>query len=142
MMKGVSQGCRDVVAFTLAKHFRQEKNLPESASFRPFSRMIFSANEIPKSPDRSYAYYRRWCIVPFPNIFRPGENEDKKILQWITQEEELSGLLNFSVNGLKRLHHQQRFTEPEPVKKALDDYMKFNDTVEAFIQECCRNVAK
>jgi len=44
-----------------------ERKNQDPFSFRPFSRMIFSASEIPKSPDRSYAYYRRWCIVPFPN---------------------------------------------------------------------------
>ena len=32
MMGGVSEGCRDVVAFTLAKHFRVEKKLPMEAN--------------------------------------------------------------------------------------------------------------
>lgn len=105
--------------------------------FRPYSRLLYSANEIPKSPDRSFAYYRRWCIIPFSNTFTPGVNEDKNIIEKITPEHELSGLLNFAINGLKRLHNQQVFTEPEPVKQALSEYMKANDTVEAFISDCC-----
>lgn len=32
MMQGVSKGCRDVVAFTLAKHFRIEKKFPQEAT--------------------------------------------------------------------------------------------------------------
>ena len=32
MMQGVGEGCRDVVAFTLAKHFRVEKKLPADAT--------------------------------------------------------------------------------------------------------------
>ena len=33
--------------------------------FRPFARLVYSANEIPQSNDKSFAYYRRWCIYNF-----------------------------------------------------------------------------
>ena len=46
--------------------------------FRPFARLLFSANEIPRSKDRSFAYYRRWCIIPFPNRFI-GDDADRSL---------------------------------------------------------------
>ncbi|MFC1717075.1 phage/plasmid primase, P4 family [Candidatus Poribacteria bacterium] len=66
--------------------------------FRPFARMIFSANEIPSSSDRSFAYYRRWSIIPFPNQF-VGENADTNLIDRLTQPDELSALLNQALIG-------------------------------------------
>ena len=37
--------------------------------FKPFATLVFSANSIPASYDRTHAFYRRWEIIPFPNRF-------------------------------------------------------------------------
>jgi putative DNA primase/helicase len=104
--------------------------------FRPFARLAFSANEIPRSPDTSYAYFRRWCIIPFPNRFE-GANEDKSLADKLTQPNELSGLLNRALKGLHRLFQHEKFTDSATVKDSLLDYKKQNDTVAAFVTDCC-----
>lgn len=108
--------------------------------FRPFARLVFSTNEIPRSPDRSFAYYDRWCIIPFPNQFILGANADKDILLKLTSKWELSGLLNRALAGLRRLMANGAFTESETVQQALVDYKKSNDTVMAFCLECVEKV--
>ncbi len=113
-----------------------ERKHQDAFYFRPFARMVFSANEIPNSKDTSFAYYRRWCILPFPNQFT-GDNADKSILDKITQPEELSGLLNHALKGLRRLFQQGDFSESKSTQRALEDYEKANDSVAAFISDKC-----
>lgn len=109
-------------------------------NFRPFARLIFSANEVPLSKnDNSFAYFRRWCIIPFQKRFT-GDDADKKMREKITTPAELSGLLNWALKGLDRLWKQQDFSQPETVKEALKDYQKANDSVAAFIDDQCEIV--
>lgn len=102
--------------------------------FKPFARLVFSANETPRARDRSYAYYRRLCIIPFEQRFE-GKNEDKDILSKLTTEENLSALLNQALIGLRRVMQNKGFTQPEKVKQALAEYEKQNDPVKAFVDD-------
>jgi putative DNA primase/helicase len=104
--------------------------------FRPFARLIYSANDIPRSPDRTFAFYRRLCIIPFPYQFL-GTKADKGLINKLTTPEELSGLLNRALKGLRRLQENKVFTEPDTVKKALAEYQKWNDPIAGFVQDKC-----
>ena len=74
-----------------------------SFSFVNYAKLIFSANKLPMSPDKSYAFYRRWILISFPNTFE-GENRNPNILEEISTPEELSGLLNWALEGLSLIH--------------------------------------
>ena len=104
--------------------------------FRPFSRLVYSANQLPYSYDKSFAYYARWIIIPFPNQF-VGKDADKTLGFRLIQPNELSGLLNRALTGLNCLFENQDFTESETVKDAVIDYQKQNDSVAAFVTDCC-----
>ena len=106
-------------------------------SFRPFARLVFSANEIPRARDRSFAYYRRWCIIPFEQVFT-GRDEKKGLAEKLCEPKNLSALLNCALDGLKKIRERQGFTEPERVKNALSEYEKQNDPVKAFVDDCCK----
>jgi len=113
-----------------------ERKFQDPFFFRPFARLAFSANEIPRSPDNSYAYFRRWCIIPFPKRFE-GKDADKSLADKMTEPSELSGLLNRALSGLHRLFENEGFTESVTIRESLDDYKKQNDTVAAFINDYC-----
>ena len=70
--------------------------------------------------DNSYAYYRRWVILPFDRIFE-GEKEDTDLISKLTTEEELSGLLNLAQKGLTKLIKEGGFKETpvEKIKRAV-----------------------
>ncbi|MBN2015904.1 hypothetical protein JW766_03650 [Candidatus Dojkabacteria bacterium] len=104
--------------------------------FRPFAKLIFSANELPRSRDNSFAYFRRWCIIQFPNQFT-GDIADRGLISKLTTPNELSGLLNRALAGLKRLYDNGHFSENRTTASALEDYEKSNDNVFAFISDCC-----
>jgi putative DNA primase/helicase len=110
-----------------------ERKFGQPFTFSNYARLLFSANQIPPSSDRTYAFYRRWLIVPFEQTFT-GKAADKKLRAKLRAE--LSGILNRALAGLHRLFSQDAFTEPQAVKDALAAYQRENDTVAAFCTEC------
>ncbi|MBT9282305.1 MAG: bifunctional DNA primase/polymerase [Hydrogenibacillus schlegelii] len=108
-----------------------EKKFKPPFVFRPFSKLLFSANELPASRDISEGYFRRWLIIPFAY---QGE-KDPNLLEKLTVPHELSGLLNVAIGGLRRLERQGRFTENEATRKALEMYRENIDSVAAFVKE-------
>lgn len=112
-----------------------ERKFGAPFDFKPFARLLFSANEIPRSSDRSHAYYRRWIIIPFPNKFEKDQC-DPDLLKKLTIPEELSGLLNAALAGLYRLEARRGFAEPGSAQAAMDIYKRANDSVLSFAAEC------
>lgn len=110
----------------------------DSFDFKPFARLVFSANEMPRSSDLTFGFFRRLIIIPFPNKFgEGGQQSDPNIMNKLTTEEELSGLLNLALLGLQRLEANGAFTENETTKEAIKRYRIEIDNVATFIEECC-----
>ena len=116
---------------------RGEHKYGKSFDFRPVVRLLFSANEIPKSRDKSYAWYRRFEFVEFPNKFKEDDPEyelryKNKLL------EELPGIFNWALEGLRRLSRNEKFTISKPMKRLKRRYEQKNDTVIAFLEDCTK----
>ncbi|MBM7702854.1 DNA primase family protein [Metabacillus iocasae] len=108
----------------------------KSFTFKPYSRLMFSANELPTSSDLSEGFFRRWIIINFPFSFI-GKNADPNLLEKLVTVEELSGLLNVALQGIKRLRSQGGFTTNQDTKNALNEYKRANDKVIQFLEEEC-----
>jgi putative DNA primase/helicase len=105
--------------------------------FRPFTKLVFSANELPRTSDQTHAFFRRWIIIPFEKRFSRGQNADVRLIEKITTDKELSGVLNRALDGLRRLHATDTFTQPQATRDALEAYKLANDSTAAFVKECC-----
>lgn len=112
-----------------------EKKFRDKFFFTNYSKQIFSANQVPKSPEDSDAFFRRWLIINFPNQFLNSKAK-KGILRELTTKEELSGFLNFAIEGLKRLLKNQDFSYTESIEKIRDRYIRLSDSAGAFIMDC------
>jgi len=113
-----------------------ERKFGHPFNFKPHAKLLFSANEMPKSDDKTLAYYRRLIIVPFPNTFT-GSNADRNLIPKLTTPEELSGLLNRALAGLRRLFENGGFPENETTREALCNYRNENDSISLFVTEKC-----
>jgi len=113
-----------------------EKKFKDSFEFINKAKMIFSANTPPNIADDSKALWRRIIIVDFPNIFM-GEEADQQLLKKLTTREELSGLLNIAIEGLKRLREKGDFSYPQTWQKTQEKYAYLADPVTAFVEEDC-----
>jgi putative DNA primase/helicase len=90
---------------------------------------------MPQSSDNTYAWYKRLIPLLFLNTF--DENKDVFLLEKLTREEELSGLLNFALIGLKQLIKEGGFYRLEDVRSAARTYSKYAVNVERFVKERC-----
>jgi P4 family phage/plasmid primase-like protien len=134
----------DARALTSTTHFKMlttgdpitaERKHERPFTFKNYAQMVFSANRMPPSRDRSHAYYRRWAIIPFTRTFRDQQDgRDPRLREKLYQE--LPGIFNRALVGLTRLYAQEGFTIPKLTQDALGAYQRDNDTVSAFAKEC------
>ena len=105
-----------------------EKKFQEGTDIRPFARLVFSANHPPRSADSSGAFFRRWLVLPFDRTFSPNEQIPRHILDAQLQSpDELSGMLNRALEGLRRVQSQKGFSQPESVQAAFQEFHATTD---------------
>jgi putative DNA primase/helicase len=113
-----------------------EEKFCKSFEYTNYARFVFSANSVPLTADKSFAFLRRPLIIRFERSFT-GQQADKNLREKLTTPEELSGILNRSLAGLNRLYRNDDFTIPAQVEAALEEYHRANDSIKAFVSECC-----
>ena len=109
-----------------------EKKFKDEFFFQNHAKQLFSCNQIPESPDESDAFFRRWIIITFPNQYL--NNPDRKLLSKLTTDNELSGLLNYALIGLKRLLEKGDFSNPSSTEEVREEYIRKSDSVGSFIK--------
>lgn len=89
----------------------------EPFDFLPFVRLVFSANHPPRSSDATYAFFRRWEVVPFNRTFEGEEQIPRHVLDaQLSEPKELSGLLNKALDALPGLR-ANGFTETKSMAR-------------------------
>ncbi|MDM0476396.1 phage/plasmid primase, P4 family [Clostridium perfringens] len=113
-----------------------EKKNKNPFKFRPFARLVFSCNELPKNyVDRTEGFYRRLIIVPFNRQI--DKNKIDKALKYKFQREK-EGIFNWALEGLKRLYENNfEFSENELTDGVKKEYKRENNNVISFVEECC-----
>lgn len=61
--------------------------------------MLFSANELPRVDDDTYAFWRRWAVIECNRIFKVNPDFELEIIS----DENLSGLLNEVIRRMNRI---------------------------------------
>jgi hypothetical protein len=112
-----------------------ERKFQDRFRFRNEARLIFGANELPKHSKGGFAWNRRWIIIDFPVTFS-GAQEDKNLDRKLQTDEELSGLLNFTLMALKWLLETKTFFYSKTPEEVGAEYLLKSDSVMAFMQEC------
>lgn len=112
-----------------------EQKFRNRFSFLNYAKQIYSCNQIPRSPDDTDAFFRRWVIINFPNQFK-GKADDKQLIKKLTTDEELSGFLNFAIEGLRRLLEHEDFSNTKTVDEIREEYIRKSDSVHAFVMDC------
>lgn len=105
------------------------KYRPEPLEFTPTVKLIFSVNELPKINDTTPGLYRRFIIVPFDRSFEA--NPDLKLEDTLTSE--LTGILNWAIEGLKNLRQEGRFNETERNFEVMRSFKSDNSPLVEFI---------
>lgn len=102
---------------------------------RNYAKMIFSANNIPTTQDKSSGMMRRLVIIPFNATFKKSDPDyDPFIVDKLTSENALSYLLNLGLAGIRRVFENNGFTESEKVNEIIEEYHKENNNVLQFLE--------
>ena len=134
-----SENIRDTGIFksiTGQDYISAQHKFKEYFSFKPFCRLLFSCNNMPKNyTDRSDGFYRRLILIRFDHAI-PDDKKDNNLKEKLMLEAD--GILMWALAGLKRLMENNfRFSETASTKAELELYKAENSSVLAFINESC-----
>lgn len=104
-------------------------------TFTNVARIIFSAQETPRTADNSLAWYDRWFFVKFPNTFRASNLKKEEMIA--NMRKERSGIFNWMIEGLTRLMTQDSFTTSAQLNEYTQEYRGLNDNVVQFLNTYC-----
>lgn len=100
--------------------------------FTNYAKLIFSCNKIPETYDTTIAFWRRIYKVTFPNVFE-GSDADPNLINKLTTSDELSGMLNWALEGLKRLLNQGKFSNEPSIEEIQEIWQRMSSPVAAFV---------
>lgn len=104
-----------------------------SFDFKPKFKIFTNTNHLPIVTDLTLLTSGRVKIIPFERHFEEWE-QDKGLKAEFTKEENLSGILNWVLDGYRKLK-QTGFNVPSSVTEATLSYQRENDKVAQFIEE-------
>ncbi|MDQ0902771.1 phage/plasmid primase, P4 family [Paenibacillus sp. V4I7] len=102
--------------------------------YEPVCKLVFATNRLPYSRDKSHAFPRRLIIFPFRAKFS-SKTADKHLREKL--EAELPGILNFALEGLKRLRDQNYvFSHSQAAEQMLTEYRATINPMLSFVKDC------
>lgn len=96
-------------------------------------------NNYPNLTDLSVGMQRRAMVIPFAKTFTP-EEVDPDLFKRI-EKNELAGVLNMALAGLKRLRERGNFLLPKDVDEANKDWFSQCSSLAAFMRQQCQHGA-
>jgi putative DNA primase/helicase len=117
---------------------RARRLYEDGFEFDAVGKHLYAANEVPdvSVPDDDEAFWRRWLLVEFPNHYPPSKR-DPDLRDELTADDVLSGVLNWAIDGRKRLLEQGYFTnEDEYAQAKRERWQAWGESVDKFIAEC------
>ena len=137
---------QDVEAFKVlasGDRISAERKFEDSFEFEPTAKLIFSANTPPKpTEDMENAYYKRWMLISF-NLRRYCYFckklivKDPDLIEKLSSEEELSGLLNLALISARRLLTRRKFVKSPMTEDVRERYQRLSDPVKAWFDDRC-----
>lgn len=116
-------------------------------SFINYSKFIFACNTLPFVYDNSRGFWDRWILLEYPYTFVSEEEiknnpkeinfkiRDEGIIERITTNEELSGLLNKFLDGLRDLNLNKCFSTTKGTGEIKKTWIRKSNSVMAFCDD-------
>ena len=93
----------------------------DNFTFRPYVKLAFAGNSLPRVRDNSHGYFRRFLPIRFKRQFLSGDsNRDPDLMEKLKAK--LSEIFFRSLCGLKRLEDQAGFTDCDETRHLMMGY--------------------
>ena len=113
-----------------------ERKGQDPFDFDNYSKLLFSANDIPRIKDKSGAVLSRLVIVPFDARFSKDDPDfDPYIKYKLRRRESMEYLIQVGLDGLKRVLENSSFTNSKRVTKQIEEYEESNNPIIQFFKE-------
>lgn len=101
--------------------------------FYPVLKLIINTNHLPQVYDSSLFDSDRVIVIPFERHFKASER-DKNLKRKLKNQKELSGLLNWCLEGLKD-YRENGLVIPESVANATQEYSERDNKLKSFCKD-------
>lgn len=95
---------------------------------------MYMSNELPKWDDVSTALPSRFVLLVMKNSF--FGQEDTQLTNKLLKE--LPGILNWSIEGWKKLHDREEFLQPQTGEAMLRELTHLASPIKDFVEDCCK----
>ena len=108
-----------------------ERKFKDAFSDSVYATLFFAANNLPRSNDTSFGFYRRFCIIPFnANLDKVSRVEGMQFKRKLCFENSKEYVAYKALKAIEYvLKNTFEFTEPQVVKDMLLKYRITNDNV-------------
>lgn len=117
--------------------FEIEKKNRDPVTRIPTARLVFATNTPPHFNDKTEGTWRRLLYVVF-GVTIPEERQIKGMDRPAHWADELPGMLNWALEGLRRLYKRGRFEETEAFRQAKAEYRDELNPAARFLKDFCR----
>lgn len=116
---------------------KAERKGQDPFEFKNVAKLIFCCNKLPETDDKTPAFFRRWITITPPNYFDPNDPKtDPNIVDKICTPEEMSGIFNWALEGLKRILDNKGFSDHQSVDDKQRNWELRSDPVASFFDDC------
>lgn len=113
-----------------------EKKGANPFDFANYSKLLFSANNIPRIKDKSGAVIDRLIIIPFDAVFSQDDPDfDPYIKYKLMNGEAMEYLALIGIEGLSRVLGNRAFTQSTKIEKSIKEYEESNNPILLFYKE-------
>jgi len=123
------------------------KNHKKGINFVNYAKPWYACNELPETNDYTDAFFSRQIQITLLNKYLPkgdpkinGVNifeRNVNLSNELTELEQLSGILNYALIGLKRLQENKNFTDPTSTEEKRNTWLRKTNPIVAFLEEEC-----
>ena len=100
------------------------------------AKIFIDTNHLPNVTDQTLFESGRLKIIPFTRHFSDSE-QDKTLKTTLMKPENLSGILNWAIEGYK-LFKAEGLPEPQEVRAATEQYKVDSDRIAQFMTQCLK----
>jgi len=107
-----------------------EKKYDQAFEERLYATMFYSANKLPRTPDTTYGFYRRFCILPFnANLDAVQDVDGMAFKRQLLSEESKQWAAYAAVQAIAKVFNtNKKFIEPKVCTDMLNEYRIHNSS--------------
>ncbi len=100
----------------------------------PTCKVLWSMNDLPRVTDANNGIFRRVKVVRVPPL--PAARRDPAVKEMIACEG--PGILNWALEGLRRLNERGQFVLPDVVLAETEEFKMSSDVENGFVADACK----